>query len=123
MKRGITYGSSSSRKNELRFETCSMKTKHVSFTNISNKAKNKNVTESQGHLSGGANMFPWWGNERGWWGISPPFYMLKNGLLLVVYTVCHDEVPTSVHSKDIVKLYKRILLTLLNLKSNLQVYE
>ena len=46
-------------------------------TNISNKAKTKKVAGSKGHLSGEANMFHCWSNERGWWlvGTSPQLCM------------------------------------------------
>jgi len=36
----------------------------VFHANISNKARNKVITSKE-HLSSGANMFHWWGNERG----------------------------------------------------------
>ena len=29
------------------------------------------IKQKQGNFSGGANMFHWWGNERGWWEIFP----------------------------------------------------
>jgi len=52
-----------------------MKIKHLSSTNISNKARNEKSL-NQGHLSSGANMFHWRGYERGH-GIFPPLYIFK----------------------------------------------
>ena len=59
----------------------------------SNEAKRKTkFTEGKGHLTGGANIFHWWENGGGWWGISPllnmltmPWYISNLFLLLSLF--------------------------------------
>ena len=46
---------------------------------VRQKGKTK-FAERKGCLTGGAKFFNWWGNGRGWGGISPLLYMLKNAL-------------------------------------------
>ena len=49
-----------------------METKHVSPTNISNKAKIKTSLNTRA--------LKWWGRLKGLVGRSPPLHMLKNAL-------------------------------------------
>ena len=104
-------------KNELRFDTCSIKTKNFLSTNISNKARNNKVIKSKGHKIDGQIRCTG-GIIKGLAGSFPTTYMLKNSLICTILDRCRYNVYLFLNAfkiqyypatKKLLKLYIRLL--------------